>query len=101
MPDPALLILDEPTIGLDFIAREQLLESIESMAKRQSAPDIIYVTHHVEEILPIFNKTLLLKEGQVFGAGCSKEMITSEQLSQYFNLPVRVIWENGRPLLSK
>lgn len=101
MADPSLLILDEPTNGLDFIAREQLLESIESIMKNPEAPTIIYVTHHVEEILPAFGKTLLLKDGQVYAVGDTNEMISSEKLTDYFNLPVKVYWENGRPLLSK
>lgn len=101
MADPALLILDEPTNGLDFIAREQLLESIEMIAANPRAPTIIYVTHHVEEILPAFNKTLLLKEGQVFAAGNTQDMIQSDNLSRYFDVPVHVFWENNRPLLSK
>ncbi|EKN70595.1 ABC transporter [Neobacillus bataviensis LMG 21833] len=101
MSDPLLLILDEPTNGLDFIAREQLLESIEKMAKSPGAPTLIYVTHHVEEILPVFNKTLLLKDGQVFAKGNTNTMISSEQLSTFFGLPVQVFWENNRPMLSK
>ncbi|MFF2447501.1 ABC transporter ATP-binding protein [Neobacillus sp. NPDC058068] len=101
MSDPSLLILDEPTNGLDFIAREQLLESIDRMAKSPGAPTLIYVTHHVEEILPVFNKTLLLKQGQIFALGNTQELISSEPLSTFFELPVRVLWENNRPLLSK
>lgn len=101
MANPALLILDEPTNGLDFIAREQLLDSVERITQNPDAPTIIYVTHHVEEILPAFSKTLLLKKGQVFAAGDTKNMMNSDMLTQYFNLPVKVQWENERPLLSK
>ena len=101
MGNPALLVLDEPTNGLDFIAREELLESIENIAKKPDAPTIIYVTHHVEEILPVFNKTLLLKDGEVFASGDTKELITSELLSKFFGMPVNVMWDNDRPLLSK
>ncbi|MFB3168657.1 ABC transporter ATP-binding protein [Neobacillus sp. 179-C4.2 HS] len=101
MADPKLLILDEPTNGLDFIAREFLLESIGKIAKSSTAPTIIYVTHHVEEILPVFNKTLLLKEGQVFAAGKTIEMISNEKLTQFFGLPVQVNWENNRPFVSR
>ena len=101
MANPSLLILDEPTNGLDFIAREQLLDSIDRIARNQNAPTIIYVTHHVEEILPIFDKTLLLKEGQVFASGDTKEMLSSEQLTQFLGIPVEVVWKNNRPLLSK
>lgn len=101
MADPSLLILDEPANGLDFIAREQLLESIEKIADKSVAPTIIYVTHHIEEILPVFNKTLLLKGGKVFSAGTTREMISSEMLSSFFDLPVTVSWQNNRPMLSK
>jgi iron complex transport system ATP-binding protein len=101
MGNPSLLILDEPTNGLDFIAREQLLDAIRNIADSDMAPTMIYVTHHVEEILPCFNKTLLLKKGEVFSAGDTKDMISSEQLTAYFDLSVKVLWENGRPLLTK
>lgn len=101
MSYPSLLILDEPTNGLDFVAREQLLESIESIAKNKNAPTIIFVTHHVEEVLPVFNKTLLLQEGQVFSLGNTTEMLISENLSQFLGIPVDVVWTNNRPLLSK
>jgi iron complex transport system ATP-binding protein len=99
--EPSLLILDEPTNGLDFISREKLLETIEEIANKPIAPSIIYVTHHVEEILPVFNKTLLLKDGKVFASGETKEMISSENLTKYFEMDVAVLWENNRPLLSK
>ncbi|MCP2033510.1 iron complex transport system ATP-binding protein [Planomicrobium sp. HSC-17F08] len=101
MADPALLVLDEPTNGLDFIAREMLLEAIEGIAKKPDAPTIIYVTHHIEEILPVFNKTLLLKDGAVFASGNTDELVTSEGLSAFFGMPVEVSWNQGRPLLSK
>ncbi|WP_338469437.1 ABC transporter ATP-binding protein [Niallia sp. XMNu-256] len=99
MANPSILIFDEPTSGLDFIAREQFLETIEKISHEQNAPTMIYVTHHVEEILPVFKKTLLLKEGQVFSSGPTLNIISSESLSQFFDLPVRVHWENERPML--
>lgn len=101
MGDPSLLILDEPTNGLDFIAREEFLDTVERIAQNPDAPTIIYVTHHIEEILPTFNKTLLLKEGSVFASGEMEEMVSSNRLTQFFGLPVEVIWRNNRPLLSK
>ncbi|MGI8384211.1 ABC transporter ATP-binding protein [Robertmurraya sp. P23] len=101
MTNPSLLILDEPTNGLDFIAREEFLETIEEIAKKEDAPTMVYVTHHAEEILPIFNKTLLLKEGHVFSAGDTNEMISNSKLSHFLTMDVEVIWKNGRPLVSK
>jgi iron complex transport system ATP-binding protein len=58
-------------------------------------------THHVEEILPVFTRTLLLKEGQVFAEGKTSELISSEKLTQFFNLPVHVERKFNRPLLSR
>ncbi|MFP7493475.1 ABC transporter ATP-binding protein [Terribacillus saccharophilus] len=101
MADPPLLILDEPANGLDFLAREALLDSIERISSHHDAPTIIYVTHHIEEILPIFDKTLLLKEGKVFASGDTTDMISSPNLSDFFGIPVNVSWDHNRPYLSR
>ncbi|QGQ45177.1 ABC transporter ATP-binding protein [Metabacillus sediminilitoris] len=101
MADPELLILDEPTTGLDFLAREQLLQALETIHLRTNAPTFLYVTHHVEEILPIFSHTLLLKKGQVFDSGLTSEMITTEKLSQLFECDVNVTWKNERASIRK
>src|SRR5699024_9994285 len=69
MADPKLLILDEPTNGLDFIAREDLLNTIQQLARQESGPTILFVTHHIEEVLPVFNHALLLQQGTVFAQG--------------------------------
>ncbi|MFC4388098.1 ABC transporter ATP-binding protein [Gracilibacillus marinus] len=100
MGNPKLLILDEPTNGLDFIAREKLLDTIESLAKKVT-PTMIFVTHHVEEILPTFNKTLLLKRGEVFASGDTSSMLTGEMLSEFFGIKVTIDWMNERPLLRR
>ncbi|MFC4320433.1 ABC transporter ATP-binding protein [Litchfieldia salsa] len=101
MAEPDLLILDEPTNGLDFIARENLLEAIEQIVRRADAPTLLYVTHHVEEILPIFTHTILLRKGKIFSSGLTREMISTKILSSFFELLVDIVWQNGRPLLSK
>ncbi|MGE6631313.1 ABC transporter ATP-binding protein [Bacillus sp. NPDC077027] len=101
MNDPELLILDEPVTGLDFLSREQVLESIELIASQPNAPTLLYTTHHAEEILPLFQHTLLLKEGKVFAKGTTHDMMTSEMLSSFFELKVDVMWKNGRPYISK
>lgn len=83
MAAPKLLILDEPCTGLDVFAREQLLQMIAAVAAEKEAPTIIYVTHHVEEILPCFTKTLLIKEGEVFAAMDTSETLTSALMSDF------------------
>lgn len=101
MNDPQILVLDEPANALDFIAREQFLETVERIALMPEGPSILYVTHQLEEVLPVFEKALLLKNGEVYDFGKTKEMFTSEKMSAFLGLPVDVIWSNGRPLLSK
>ncbi|MEV5028605.1 ABC transporter ATP-binding protein [Paenibacillus sp. LPE1-1-1.1] len=100
MAMPKLLILDEPCTGLDVFAREQLLQMIAAVARGKDAPTIIYVTHHVEEILPCFTKTLLIKEGQVFAADDTSEVLTSELMSDFFSVPVEIERREGRNWLT-
>lgn len=88
MAKPKLLILDEPCTGLDVFAREQLLETVDQLSKQKEAPTLIYVTHHIEEILPVFEKTLMLRRGEVFKAGNTAELITEEQLTEFFEAPL-------------
>ena len=101
MADPDVLILDEPATGFDFIAREELLETIEKIAEAENGPTLLYVTHHLNEILPQFTKTLLLKRGQVFQAGNTKQLLTSEIMSDFVEVPVEITWQNERPNISK
>ncbi|GLX69141.1 ABC transporter ATP-binding protein [Paenibacillus glycanilyticus] len=94
MAKPKLLILDEPCTGLDIFAREQLLSMVQKVAT--DGPTIIYVTHHVEEILPCFNQTLLIKQGEVFAAGQTNEVLTTERMSRFFDVPVEIERRDGR-----
>lgn len=88
MANPKLLILDEPCTGLDVFAREHLLETVEQLSKQPHAPTLIYVTHHIEEILPVFKKTLMLRRGEVFKAGDTSDLLTEEQLADFFEAPL-------------
>jgi iron complex transport system ATP-binding protein len=96
MADPKLLILDEPTNGLDFIAREDLLQTVERLAVQENGPTILFVTHHIEEVLPVFNHTLLLQEGTVFAGGKSGDVLTSDMLTDFFGKNVHVDWYHDR-----
>ncbi len=84
MASPRLLILDEACNGLDFISREALLSSISEIASRPDAPTLLYVTHHTEEISHVFTHTLLVRRGTIFSVGETKEVVTSEALSEFF-----------------
>ena len=100
MANPRLLILDEPTNGLDFVAREELLAAIDGLAARDDAPTTIFVTHHIEEVLPMFSHALLLKDGTVLTQGKSEDVLTSENLSELYGKTIDVAWRNHRAWMS-
>ncbi|CAG7655294.1 ABC transporter ATP-binding protein [Paenibacillus allorhizosphaerae] len=93
---PRLLILDEPCNGLDLFSRETLLSGVDQLAAGNDAPTILFVTHHTEEILPIFRHTLLLRRGEVYGAGETMKLLTPDLLSGFFETPVDVHWRSNR-----
>ncbi|HAL10569.1 MAG TPA: molybdenum ABC transporter ATP-binding protein [Staphylococcus sp.] len=101
MSEPRLLILNEPTNGLDFVAREDLLERIGNIGQDKNGPTMIYVTHHLEEVLPVFKKILLLKDGEVFESGNIQSVVNDKNMSELFNINVDVTFKNDRPILSK
>ena len=96
MAKPKLLILDEPCAGLDPVARENFLQFLNRLARQSNAPALVFVTHHVEEIMPAFSHALLLKEGQVCASGLLKETLTSKNLSRSFGDTVKLEQKNGR-----
>ena len=91
-----LLILDEPCAGLDPVARERFLVFLERLASTALAPNLILVTHHVEEILPCFGQTIILRAGSVLYAGPTTHGVTSAQLSAAFDFPLHVRRRGGR-----
>src|SRR5262249_43397305 len=96
MADPRVLILDEPCAGLDPVAREHFLQFLERLARSKSAPAMVLVTHHVEEITAAFSHLLVLRHGQVVGAGLRRDVLNSKTLSAAFGAQVRLINRAGR-----
>lgn len=95
MGDPELLIMDEPCSGLDIYEREKLLQDMALLSGRELG--IVYVTHHSEEIIPLFTHVALLHEGRMVATGAKHEVMTPELLSETFDMRVQVDWMNDRP----
>jgi len=93
---PDVLILDEPASGLDFLARDQLLYLLENLNKTYAHLTMIYVTHVIEEIIPLFSKIFLLKEGSCFDKGITKDILTDSIMSKFFNNQIEVIQYRNR-----
>ncbi len=88
MPEPDLLLLDEPAAGLDLGAREELVAALDRLARSAGAPGIVLVTHHVEEIPPSFDRAVLLRGGRIVGAGPVATTLSGATLSAAFGLPL-------------
>jgi iron complex transport system ATP-binding protein len=94
---PRLLLLDEPTAGLDLLAREQVLATIQSLiGEADDSPTIVMITHHVEELGPMAANVILLKDGQIAAEGFPAEVLREEVLSKVYRCPLRVDVEGGR-----
>jgi len=94
MASPRLLILDEPCGGLDPVAREYFLRFVERFGRQRNAPALVLVTHHVEEIMPVFSHVLLLKNGRVLAAGKKEDVLSSRNLGEAFGEKMKLS-ENG------
>ena len=96
MPDPELLLLDEPVASLDLAAREQTISLIGAYASEPAAPAIVMVTHHLEEIPEGFTHALIVSGGQIHAAGPIEQTLTSDKLSGAFGVSISVEHVDGR-----
>jgi iron complex transport system ATP-binding protein len=85
---PQALVLDEPTRGLDLVARHQFMERVRAVAKQGTT--IILVTHHVDEIIPEIERVILLQQGRVAADGPKPRVLTAERLGAAFAAPLVV-----------
>jgi iron complex transport system ATP-binding protein len=84
--EPQALVLDEPTAGLDMVARRRFLEYVSAIAR--AGTTVILVTHHVEDIIPEVDHVVFLKDGRVHLAGDKRTVLTAANLSALFDAPV-------------
>jgi iron complex transport system ATP-binding protein len=96
MPDPEILLLDEPVASLDMAAREHTISVLGSYASAPTAPAIIMVTHHIEEIPKGFTHALILSRGQVYAAGEIDATLTTEKISGAFGFGLEVSKDGDR-----
>jgi iron complex transport system ATP-binding protein len=92
--NPRALVLDEPTSGLDVVSRHRFLDQVEKIGR--AGTTLIFVTHHVEEIVPAVRRVILLKDGRIAYDGPKREVLTDVTLTDVFGAPVTVSEHDGR-----
>ena len=88
--DPGLVLLDEPTAQLDLGGRESVVAALSDLARDPSAPPMVMVTHHVDEIPPGFDHALVLQDGRVLACGTLDEALRPAVLSKAFGVELEV-----------
>ena len=96
MPNPELLLLDEPAAGMDIGARESMLLQLAIIALDPLSPATVMVTHHLEEIPIGTTHAIILKDGAVMSAGPIEDVINSVTVSLAFGMNIKVVHEEGR-----
>ncbi|WP_405641843.1 ABC transporter ATP-binding protein [Streptomyces uncialis] len=96
MPEPRLLLLDEPATGLDLPGRELLLTALDTLRRERPALATVLVTHHLEELPPGTTHALLLRDGRALAGGPVAEVLTDGQVSECFGLPLTLSRDAGR-----
>jgi len=96
MPDPELLLLDEPAAGLDLCGREDLVRRLGALARDPNAPMSVLVTHHVEEVPDGFTHAMLLRRGSIVAVGSLETVFTERNLSRCFGVPLTIEHRSAR-----
>lgn len=96
MSDPELLLLDEPAAGLDLAGREELVALLGRFATDRLSPTLVLVTHHLEEIPPGMTHALLLAHGGVVASGPIDQVLTDENMSRAYRMPLDIAYSDGR-----
>lgn len=89
---PRALVLDEPTTGLDLVARHDFMERVREIAR--GGTTLILVTHHIEEIVAEIERVILLRDGRIAADGPKRSVLSSERLSEVFDAPI-TLEKNG------
>lgn len=96
LTSPRLLLLDEPSTGLDVAAREQLLETIDLLHETQPELATILVTHHLEELPQTTTHAMLISGGRLLASGPAHDVLTTELVTASFDYPIRIERREGR-----
>jgi len=98
--DPEILVLDEPTVGLDPIAKKELLELLKELNEKYHKT-IVIITHDMDVVSEYIKRVLVLKQGQLMYDGSKEELFKQEALVEECNLGLPTIVKLLKKLKTK
>lgn len=91
---PALLIFDEPASGLDPEGAWNMRQSLSALAK--AGHTILVITHNVSDIMPEFERVVMLQDAHIVADGPKEEVLTTQKLRHLFGVPITLVETDGR-----
>jgi iron complex transport system ATP-binding protein len=91
-----ILLLDEPTVGLDIGSRAACVQVLDRLGTRAHPPTVVIVSHHLDELPHSVSHVVLMKAGTVFAQGDPDAILTSSRLSDLFECRIEVFKNDGR-----
>ena len=91
--DPEVLVFDEPCTGLDPEGMYYVRKSMRTLVN--NGKSVMLVTHYPEDIIPEISRVVMIKDGLVYNDGPKEELLTSEKMSELFDVPLKVLQQNG------
>jgi iron complex transport system ATP-binding protein len=88
-----MLLLDEPSNGLDLAAQRDLREMLRELARQGTA--IVLITHHIADILPEMDRVVMMREGRIVADGSKRELLTARTLGELFGGELHVSEREG------
>ena len=90
---PKILILDEPIANLEYKTKLYEIDKINELSKLNTR--IFCVTHDISMITRIYDRVIMLKDGQIIADGHQNKVINSENLNKLYGIDVEVAKNNG------
>ena len=90
---PQILILDEPISNLDYKSKFFVIDKVNELSKLNTK--VLCVTHDISTITKIYDRVIMLKDGEIMADGDQNKVINSENLNKLFGIKVEVTNNNG------
>ena len=91
LTNPELMILDEPNVYLDIAEREFILQKVDEIAKNRPDLTIIFISQRIEDILPVFQKGIIMNDGKISVEGSRKDVLSEENLKKTFGIDIKLM----------